>query len=243
MTAHRNNLSVPERRALVSSCIGLAYQIAGEYRRARVEDEDLHQDAFLGLCLAAERFDPGRGFQFSTYAADWIRALCRLRALRDLSQVSVGARKATRKIYGGIGRVRSQLLAAGEEPTRARVAGLLGVPENEVAAIEGRLLAGRADAPLDAIGDWQDEAAADPGPSPEECAARAEVSRRVREAIAQLDPRKRRVVRGRLAGKTLQQLGDALGVSRQAIQQNEVLARRRLAQALEDLDDNNEGEE
>lgn len=68
-------------KALVESCIGLAYSLARDYARkfpwkARLvgDADDLTQAAILGISAAARKFDPSRGFKFTTYCFDYARA-------------------------------------------------------------------------------------------------------------------------------------------------------------------------
>jgi len=67
----------PEHRELVSSCLSLAHKLACQHRRAAavvgLEPDDLDQAAMLGLVHAAQRFDPARGFKFTTYATYAVR--------------------------------------------------------------------------------------------------------------------------------------------------------------------------
>jgi len=75
---------------LVSAHLDLAYGLASRYRQRGLPLEDLRQEALLGLLQAARRFDPGRGAQFSTYAAWWIKKQI-LQALRRESSQSLQA--------------------------------------------------------------------------------------------------------------------------------------------------------
>lgn len=74
--------------ALVCANLRFAYRIATEYRGRGVDLEDLVQAANLGLCRAARRFDPARGFRFITFAVHHIRAAC-LAAVRDCEAVRI----------------------------------------------------------------------------------------------------------------------------------------------------------
>ena len=60
--------------ATVESNLGLVHALAAPYRGRGVPYDDLVQEGTLGLMRAVERFDPGRGVKFSTYAAWWIRS-------------------------------------------------------------------------------------------------------------------------------------------------------------------------
>ncbi len=72
------------RNALVEANQGLVISIVKKYANGHVPIEDLIQEGNLGLIVAAERFDPERGCQFSTYAVWWIRDYVS-RATRDVT--------------------------------------------------------------------------------------------------------------------------------------------------------------
>jgi RNA polymerase primary sigma factor len=61
------------RQRLVESNMRLVINIARAYRNKNIPIEDLIQEGAIGLMQAAERFDPSRGFRFSTYATHWVR--------------------------------------------------------------------------------------------------------------------------------------------------------------------------
>lgn len=69
-----------QQQKLVKEHMGLARYFVGRHMKNRSQSEcsrhydDLMSQAYLGLCVAAKRFNPGRGFQFSTYATFWIRS-------------------------------------------------------------------------------------------------------------------------------------------------------------------------
>jgi len=65
--------SKPARQRLIESNMRLVINIAKTYRNRAIPLEDLIQEGAIGLMQAAERFDPDKGFRFSTYATHWIR--------------------------------------------------------------------------------------------------------------------------------------------------------------------------
>lgn len=80
------------------------------------------------------------------------------------------------------------------------------------------------------LNNWQDKA-----PTAEEVASRSERVERVRQAIDRLPKRQRQIITGRLAGQTLEECGQNLGVTKQRVRQLEQQAHERLARELRDL--------
>ena len=64
---------IKARQRLIESNMRLVINIAKTYRNRAIPLEDLIQEGAIGLMQAAERFDPDKGFRFSTYATHWIR--------------------------------------------------------------------------------------------------------------------------------------------------------------------------
>ncbi len=77
--------SISERNAMVLQFLPMARSMARKTaQKSHLDFEDLCQDAALGLLCAANRFDPGRGAQFSTYAAYWVAERMQLAAIKSL---------------------------------------------------------------------------------------------------------------------------------------------------------------
>src|ERR1051325_733034 len=111
----------------------LVINIAKNYHNALVPFEDLVQEGAIGLMTAAERYDPTRGYRFSTYATHWVKqAISRAidnksRAIRVPAHVSETLRK--------IDRTRAAMMREdGEEPTVEQIAGRIGMTPRKVAA-------------------------------------------------------------------------------------------------------------
>src|SRR5580700_5477086 len=118
-----------DRRAkdrLVEANMRLVINIAKNYHNPLIPFEDLIQEGAIGLITAAERYDPAKGYRFSTYATHWIRqAISRAidnksKAIRIPAHVSESLRK--------LERMRSQLFREnGEEPTTEQLAQRMGL--------------------------------------------------------------------------------------------------------------------
>ena len=122
------------KRQLVEANMRLVVNVARNYHNALIPFEDLVQEGAIGLMTAAERFDPARGYRFSTYATHWIRqAISRAidnksKAIRIPAHVSESLRK--------IERTRLDLhREIGDEPTVEQIALRVGMPAKKVTSI------------------------------------------------------------------------------------------------------------
>jgi RNA polymerase primary sigma factor len=119
------------RQRLIESNMRLVVSIAKHYANPQTPFEDLVQEGAIGLMHAVQRFDPDRGFRFSTYATHWIRQTigkalhCKAKAIRLPSYVNQTLRK--------VERARAVLaLQLGREPTDDQVAGALGIHPRQI---------------------------------------------------------------------------------------------------------------
>lgn len=205
----------------------LAIHLSKRFRNQGVPFLDLVQEANLGLVRAAEKFDPGRGFKFSTYASWWIQqAVVRAiqkqaRTVRLPSHVSERLRR--------VERARSELSdLSPESPSDADVATRAGL---ETTAVEELRRASQPLVSLDAPGPDDraplGERLGHPDP-PElaEAVHRARLVDRLGTALAQLTSREAEIIRRRFglgAGgpATLEDVGEELGLSRERTRQIE----------------------
>jgi RNA polymerase primary sigma factor len=119
------------RQRLIEKNLRLVVSVAKKYRGYGLPFEDLIQEGNIGLMKAVEKYDPDRGFRFSTYATWWIRQAVQ-RAVIDkgrVIRVPVHMAEKIRKI----GRTFGELLSEhGREPTEEEVAEHLGWGVEEV---------------------------------------------------------------------------------------------------------------
>jgi RNA polymerase sigma-32 factor len=225
---------------LVSAHLGLVIRIAMEFRHSGPAMEDLIQEGNLGLTIAARRFDPNRATRLATYATYWIRACMLEHVVRSHGPVRIGTTRSQRKIFFGLGRARRKLERDGEVADCEKLAGELGVMQEDVEAMTPRLT-GR-DVSLDAPRSFDDRRStganlAIDGPSPEEVVAGCEEDDHRREQLFEglkvLDPRERAIIRARHMRQrpaTLAALGKKFGISRERVRQLELRAKDKLRQ-------------
>ena len=141
----RDDNDVAARNRLVTSHQALAMAAA---RRAGGKgqglDCDIQQQANIGLLKAANRFDPDMGFRFSTYAAWWIRAEIQEYKIHNWSLVRLPNSASGRKLFYNLKRVETRIVAAGDVPPQHlvdRIAAELAVTPQLVVMMQQRMAA------------------------------------------------------------------------------------------------------
>ena len=238
---------------LVNAYMRLAIAMAANYRLYGAPMPDLIQEAGVGLMKAAEKFDPDRGVRFSTYAVWWIKASIQDYVMRNWSMVRTGSTSSQKALFFNLRRVRAKIereaSASGEtvdgDRLRAMVAEELQVPLRDVEMMDARLAG--SDFSLNALQAGEEgrewvETLEDDAPQAAEVVARRQDLARVRgwlaEALATLNPRERMIIverKLRDEPRTLESLGQELGLSKERIRQLEAQALQKLRRQLESV--------
>jgi RNA polymerase sigma-32 factor len=234
---------VEAARRLVLANLRLAVKIAMEYRRAWTNTLDLIQESNVGLMEAVRRFDPYQGVKLSTYAAYWIRAFILKYILDNFRMVRLGTTRAQRKLFFRLNKEKRELERQGFEAEPRLLAERLEVSEADVADMDQRL--SQSDLSLNAPSGAEDGSSefgdflAGNHPSAEEDVGNRELRRIFLEKVqgfsAELEERDRRIMDERILAekpKTLQDLGEDFGVSRERVRQLEARLVERLREYL-----------
>src|SRR5690606_30671021 len=229
---------------LVTANLRLVVKLAYEYRRAYKNMMDLIQEGNMGLMQADKKYDPYRGVKLSSYAAWWIRAYMLRYILANWRMVKLGTTQAQRKLFFNLNKEKARLSALGIEPTSSEVAKRLDVTEKEVEEMDRRLA--RSDASLDTPineGDGRQIARIElmpaEGTTPDLATESAQLGHLLRTHLGEfrkdLQGKELIIFDERLVAddpRTLQDLGDQFGVSRERVRQLEARMTGRLREYL-----------
>ncbi|MDI9243669.1 sigma-70 family RNA polymerase sigma factor [Marinobacter sp. CHS3-4] len=238
------HLASASRRILIQSNLRLAVHIARRYANRGIPMTDIIQDANVGLIKAVERFDPTKGFRFSTYAYWWIseevkRCMKRGTRLVHTPENVVDEirllQKASLALHKTLGRMPSQSELAEEiEVSPSRVGELRALAISELSV----------DSPVSSGADMTlgDSLSASDHSAPDHDMADRDRKRTLAALLSELNEREKDVLSRRFGiglpePETLQVISDDLGISRERVRQIEKGALRKLQERYGDLEE------
>jgi RNA polymerase sigma-32 factor len=227
-------------RDLVLSHLRFVVHLARSYQGYGLPQADLIQEGNVGLMKAVKRFNPEVGVRLISFAVHWIKAEMHEYILRNWRIVKVATTKAQRKLFFNLRGSEKRLAWLTQDETRA-MAGELGVSEEEVARMEGRMAAN--DVSFESFGDDDDEDGSlspvhyleQEGANPEDVVAEENwqvmAAEKLASALETLDERSRDIIECRWLADdklTLHDLAARYDVSAERIRQIEKSAMKKL---------------
>lgn len=232
--ARRGDLQA--RQDLISANLRLVIFVAKRFMGRGLSLGDLIEEGNLGLIRAAEKFQPAKGFRFSTYATWWIRQAVQRGLANHAASVRLPVHIA--EAVGRLARERERLTTRlGREPREAELAQALKVrPERIREWLRASRQALSLDAPMDDedggkrfVDLLQDSREG----APDQSTLDGLENRELRRWVAKLKPKEQAVLKARFGldgdiPRTLEQTGVLLGLTRERIRQIEQTALQRL---------------
>lgn len=234
-------------KLLVQANLKTVVRIAYEYRSMYHNLLDLIQEGNIGLMKAVSKFDPTKGARLGYYATWWIRSYILKYLLDNFRLVRVGTSHAQKKLFYHLMREKQRLEAQGINPAPALIAQNLNVKEKDVVEMEQRLLGPGAETSLDAPKEKGSEGAktnllsqlVDSSESPELTLEREEwlgiIERALPEFKKELNPKELKILETRILSdepKTLQEVADQFGLTRERARQIEAKLIEKLRKRL-----------
>lgn len=236
---------------LVTSHLRLVVKVVSKFRGYGLPTAEMISEGNIGLLYAVDRFDPDKGFRFSTYALWWIRAAVQKYVLNSWSLVKIGTTAAQKKLFFNLRKMKNRLNLTDDREMSPEIIGniarTLDVSAQEVTDMNTRLRAhdGSLNIRVDAATENGAELLdfiADSKPNQEEKFGRTEVfnyrKKLFTQALGCLNPREKDILfKRRLREKsvTLDDLSKSYAISKERVRQIELNSIRKIRKAVEVL--------
>ena len=233
---------------LITSHLRLVVAVVSKYRGYGLPMDELIAEGNMGLLYALNKFEPEKGFRFSTYALWWIKASVQKYILNSWSLVKLGTTAAQKKLFFNLRKIKNQLGLVDDralsDPILQEIADTLDVHIQEVKDMNNRLQAhdgslnATVDSDSDSGGEWLDFIA-DSKPNQEAVLSHRETinyrRKMFKQAINLLNDRERDILyKRRLAedNSTLEDLSQYYNISKERVRQIELNSIKKISRAV-----------
>ncbi len=236
-------------RILVTSHLRLVVKVVSKYRGYGLSSAEMISEGNIGLLYAVEKFEPEKGFRFSTYALWWIKASVQKYILNSWSLVKIGTTAAQKKLFFNLRKIKNKLNITDDRELSTQllngIANTLDVSVQDVTDMNMRMKAHDGslntliDSSSDSGSEWMDFIA-DGKPNQEENLAYAEIMKYRRnlfnKALVCLNKREKDILfKRRMYDKavTLDDLSKVYCISKERVRQIELNSIKKITKYIE----------